>query len=313
MFFTREKLLEKYNKIKWISPYSKIVAMYSEGYVEIHEFHSRNKCIGGSAWEVNHYKRVSDLIMNARREGARNIFVAKVGRTKLKLIPGIAGAGIEEIEVKDDKIEITYSGLAGGGVAATICRGMAEGVEGIEIIGEGGGGKVGKAKLILPLRKKVVVGVDDTDNRREGATWSLVNEIAFELESKGLGDYLNHVIVQLYPNNPHKTTNCVSIAVTFAVDTIKIGKLIDAFKRVLSDRSLSDETAIAIYKKIIIPPSLKKYGLDAKKEILDLKYAKKTALECDVELVSIKGERGKIGALAAIAFEDNPDEAVKLL
>lgn len=316
MFFTREKLLEKYGKIKWISPYSKIVAMYSDGFVEIHEFHSRNKCIGGSAWEVYHYPRVSSLIVDARREGARNIFVVKVGKTKLNLMPGIAGAGIEEVRLNGtnkNEIEVTYSGLAGGGIAATICRGMAEGVRGIEIIEEGGGGKLGKAKLILPMKRKVVIGVDDTDNNEEGATWSLVNEIAFELEMKGFGDYLNHTIVQLYPKVPHKTTNCVSIAVTFAVDDDKINKLINEFKKLLDERSLSGETAIAIYKKIDIPDLLKKYGLDVKKSVVELKYTEEVAVQNNVELISIKGEMGKIGALAAIAFENNPDEAVKVI
>ncbi|RLI75073.1 hypothetical protein DRO97_04205 [Archaeoglobales archaeon] len=313
MFFTREELFGKYKEIKWISPYSKIVAMYSDGLVEIHEFHSRSRCIGGAAWEVYHYPRVSNLIVNARREGARNVFVVRIGKTKLKLIPGIAGAGIEEVSVEKNEIGITYSGLAGGGIAATICRGMAEGVKGIEIIEEGGGGKLGKAKLILPMKRKVVIGVDDTDNKESGATWSLVNEISYELETKGFGDYLNHVIVQLYPKTPHKTTNCVSIAVTFAVKEDKVNELIERFKKLLDERSLSDETAIAIYKKIAISESLKLYGLETKKKIIELKYTNDVAIQNGVELIPIKGERGKIGALAAVAFENNPDEAVKII
>ncbi len=315
MFFTREKLLKKYGGINWVSPYSKIIAMYSDGFIEIHEFHARNKCIGGSAWEVYHYPRVSSLIVGARREGARNIFVAKIGKTKLSLLPGIASAGIEEVRVHEEinEVEITYSGLAGGGIAATICRGMAEGVKGIEILKKGGGGKLGKAKLFLPIKKKVVVGVDDTDSKDEGATWSLVNEIAFELETKGFGDYLKHTITQLYPKNPYKTTNCVSVAVTFAVECNKVDHLVNEFKKLLNDRTLSDETAIAVFKKIVIPELLKKYGMEAKKRMLDLDYAERIANCCDIELTPIKGDMGKIGALASISFENNPDEAVKLV
>ena len=313
MFFTREKLLERYGKLNWISPYSKIVAMHSDGFVELHEFHARNKCIGGSAWEVYHYPRVSSLVVGARREGARNIFVVKTGKTKLNLIPGIASAGIEEVKVLDNKIEITYSGLAGGGIAATICRGMAEDVEGIEIIEEGGGGKLGKARLILPVKEKVVIGVDDTDNKLEGATWSLVNEIAFELERRGFGDYLNHVIVQLYPRAPYKTTNCVSIAITFAIERDRVDELIDEFKKLVGEKSLSDETAIAIFKGITVSDELKTFGIEAKRGIVDFSYAEEVAKLNDVELISITGEMGKIGALAALAFENNPDDAVRIL
>ena len=312
MFITREKLLEKYGNVSWISPYSEIVAMYSDGFVELHEYHAREKCIGGSAWEVYHYPKVSNLIVHARREGARNIFVLKTGKTKLNLIPGIASAGVEEVRVDEQckEVEITYSGLAGGGIAATVCRGMARGVKGIEIIERGGGGKIGKAKLFLPIKKKIVVGVDDTDNKEEGATWSLVNEIAFKLEKAGFGKYLNHTIVQLYPKAPNKTTNCVSVSATFAADNDFA--LIRGFEKLIGDATLSDETAIAVYRKVIVEEILKKYGNEVKKKIVDLNYAENVAKQSKVKLISITGNLGKIGALAAVSFENTPDQAVKL-
>jgi tRNA(Ile2) C34 agmatinyltransferase TiaS len=39
---------------------------------------------------------------------------------------------------------------------------------------------------------------------------------------------------------------------------------------------------------------------------------KKVAVKNDVELISITGERGLIGAVAAISFANDPDEAVKI-
>ncbi|TDA26126.1 MAG: hypothetical protein DSO00_07860, partial [Archaeoglobi archaeon] len=147
-YLSKEELLRQYGSLPWVSPYSRVVAMTDGEFVELHEFHARDRCYGGASWEVLHYPRVSDLVINARREGARNIFVLRPGKTELKLIPGIAGAGIEEVKLTD-RIEITYAGLAGGGIAATVCRGLADDVDGIEILELGGGAKLGKAKIRL--------------------------------------------------------------------------------------------------------------------------------------------------------------------
>lgn len=308
---SKNELVRKYGDIPWISPYERIVAMTDGKYIELHEFHARSRCSGGAAWEVYHYPRVSDLVLRARREGARNIFVVKTGRAELNLIPGVAGAGMEMAEINGENIEITYAGLAGGGIAATVCRGMAEGVRGIEILQEGGGGKLGKAKLVLPAMKKVVIGVDDTDTKDGGATWSLVNEIAYRLERDGLGIYLLHTITQLYLENPYKTTNCVSISVTFA--TRDVETLVDEFTTMLEERTLSEETAMAVSTSIEIGDGIRKYGMRAKRELLDVRSAREVAEQNQVELIAVTGERGIIGALAAIAFSDSPDEAVRIM
>jgi methanogenesis imperfect marker protein 11 len=278
-------------------------------FVELHEFHARDRCYGGASWEVLHYPRVSDLVINARREGARNIFVLRPGKTELKLIPGIAGAGIEEVKLTD-RIEITYAGLAGGGIAATVCRGLADDVDGIEILELGGGAKLGKAKIRLKKYSKVIIGVDDTDNKEKGATWALVNEIAFKLEKAGYGHYLLHTITQLYTKNPAKTTNCVSISVTFATERPE--ELVGAFRKELERTTLSDNTGMVAYRKILIPEKLRKYGEKVKSQIVELEEAKRIAEELGIETFVITGERGLIGALAALAFSNSPEEAVKI-
>ncbi len=307
---SKSELIRRYGDIPWISPYERIIAMTDGEYIELHEFHARNKCSGGAAWEVYHYPRVSNLVLGARREGSRNIFVVRTGRAELNLIPGVAGAGMEMAEINGENIEITYAGLAGGGIAATVCRGMAEGVKGIEIIQEGGGGKLGKAKLVVPAMKKVVIGVDDTDTKESGATWSLVNEIAYKLEKDGLGIYLLHTITQLYLDNPYKTTNCVSISVTFATQDVEA--LVDEFGSMLEERTLSEDTAMAVSTQITIDEELREYGKLAKMEMLDVNYARDVAERNDIELIAVTGERGIIGALAAISFSDSPDDAVKI-
>ncbi len=309
-FMNKEQLVEKYGKIPWISPYEKVIAMTDGNFIELHEFHARGKCIGGSAWETYHYPRVSDLVVSGRREGARNIFVLKKGRAELNLIPGIAGAGIESAKISDGFIEVTYAGLAGGGIAATVCRGLAEGVDGIEILSLGGGSELGKARIKLKKYSKVVIGVDDTDSSKGGATWALVNEIANRMDKRGLAHYLSHSIVQLYTKTPEKTTNCVSISVVFATDNTE--KLISEFKKMLGKNTYSDETAMAVFTRIIPDDGLIDYAKNVKSRVVSIDEAYRTAEKHGVQLIPVTGERGVIGALASIPFADNPDEAVKI-
>jgi len=313
--YSPDDLREKYKKTKWISPYQKIVAVYDEkeGQIEVHEYHARGKCVGGAAWETYHYPRVSPLVLEARREGPKNIFRVRTGSANLHLVPGIAGAGIEQACVDGEEIKLTYAGLAGGGIAATICRGLALGVKRIEIKERGGGNQLGRATLILPLKHRLVVGIDDTDSPSGGATWSLSNELANLLEKQGQADYLNHTIVQLYTKNPWKTTNGVSIALTFAVLPQKKDKLIQAIRLQLRKNSQSSETAIALYEGIRPPDSIKVFALHAKTRIVEIEEAQATARGENVSLVSVTGERGVIGALAAIGYADEPDEAVKIV
>lgn len=309
-FMSKEQLAEKYGKIPWISPYEKVIAMTDGEFIELHEFHARGKCIGGSAWETYHYPRVSDLVVSGRREGARNIFVLKRGRSELNLIPGIAGAGIESAEIKNDFIEITYAGLAGGGIAATVCRGLAEGVDGIEILSLGGGSELGKAKIKLKKYSKVVIGVDDTDSSEGGATWSLVNEIGYMIEKKKIAHYLSHSIVQLYTKTPGKTTNCVSISAVFATDNAE--RLISKFKEMLEKNTYSNETAMAVFTRIMPDDRLIGYARNVKSRVVSVDEAYKTAEKCGVHLIPVTGKRGVIGALASIPFANEHDEAVKV-
>lgn len=311
--FHKKDLKNRYKKTSWISPYKKILALTDDTteHVELHEYHARNRCIGGSAWEVYHYSRVSPLIMIARREGARNIFIAKSGECKLNLVPGVASAGLEKIEVLEREVKLTYMGLAGGGIAATICRGMAEGVKGIEIYEEGGGNKVGRATLLLPRQRKIVIGVDDTDQPSSGATWSLINEISYDLEKEGFGDYIGHTIVQLYTKNPYKTTNGVSIAVTFAVKNGDENRLVKVFTSNLKRKTLSENTGVAVMKKILPSDDLQLFTKKAKSRLVDIEEALYAAKE-NIELITFNGNRGLIGAVAALGIAHLPDEAVKV-
>jgi methanogenesis imperfect marker protein 11 len=260
---------------------------------------------------IYQYERSSNLVLSARRDGDKHTYLLEVGKSEVNLIPSFSAAGIEEVSVEGDEVRIVHSGLAGAGVGAAMCRGMAEGVKRVELYDVGGGSKVGRAAVITPRMQKVVIGVDDTDTKDEGATWTLANNIGMELNKMGF-EYLDHVTVQLYPHNPNKTQNCVAIALVFAVKPGEKDVLIEKTCQLLKKYTLSDKTSIAILEGIGIPLKLRLYAESAKKSMVTLEEAQRTANDVGIQLLEVTGARGEIGALAALGLYNDLREAVKI-
>ena len=301
-----DELREKFQD-PWIAPYEKVLTMVDGDKVELVEYHP---CISGSHWLLNQYRKNSELIDSAFRDGNKHVYKCHIGRAPLDLKASFNAAGIDEIIVDGDEVKITHAGLAGAGVGAGMCRGMGEGVKYIELLDVGGGSKVGRATVVTPKLEKVVIGVDDTDVKDAGATWTMAHNLGVELRDEGF-KYLDHIIVQLYPHNPHKTQNCVSIALTFAVESDKKQELIDRVIEILKRDTLSDKTAIAILEGLDIPEKLREYSIATKSGMMDVETAEKVAKELNIPLIAVTGEQGKVGALAALGLYDDVEEAVK--
>ncbi len=295
-------------KSPWIAPYKKILTMVSDDKVELVEYHP---CVGGSEWMIYQYKRSSNLVLSSMRDGDKHTYLLKVGKSNMNLKPSFSAAGIEEVSVEGDEVRVVHSGLAGAGVGAAMCRGMAEGVKRVELYDVGGGSKVGRAAVITPRMKKIVIGVDDTDTKDEGATWTLANNIGLELAEMGF-EYLDHVTVQLYPHNPNKTQNCVAIALVFAAKPDEKEVLINKTHELLKKHTLSDKTSMAVMEGIGVPVKLRSYAEAAKKSMITLDEAQRIANEVGVQLVEVTGVQGEIGALAALGLYDDVKEAVKV-
>jgi methanogenesis imperfect marker protein 11 len=260
---------------------------------------------------IYQYQHSSDIVLKAKRDGNRHTFLVKTGKSNLSLKPSLHAAGIEEVSVEGDEVKVVHAGLAGAGVGAAMCRGMAEGVKRVELQDIGGGSKVGRATVVTPRLQKVVIGIDDTDTKDEGATWTLAHNVGAELARHGY-QYLDHITVQLYPHNPNKTQNCVAIALVFAVEPGEKDQLIQNVVELLKKDTLSDKTAIAVLEGIQVPDKLRSYGAAAKRSMLTVKDAKEVAEEVGVELVEVTGSQGKIGALAALGNYSDIEEAVKV-
>lgn len=293
--------ITKFGHLPWIVPYVDIVAIAGTGCVELIE---TTNCYGGAAWARYHYAQTSPLIVKSRALGNTTRYLIKEGTSKLKLRPSVSAGGIESVIVSKDTIKVTYAGLGGGGVGATMCRALARDVIDYDLT-PAGGSKMSRGTLTLPKRSRVIVGVDDTDTKEEGATWSLVNNIAAMVDSTSLR-YVSHAIVQLYPVKA-KTKNCVATVVEFA--SLNDDEPLKKFKRLLEELSLSEQTGMAVLKSFGAERLLS-YGNATRSGEVSISAAHEAAKDAGVEVCL--GGRGVIGAIAALPFFSQSDESVKL-
>ena len=290
-----------FRQLPWIVPYKDILAVAGTDCVELIE---TTNCYGGAAWARYHYSQTSPLIVSSRSLGNTTRYLIKVGTSHLKLRASVSAGGIESVELSQNAVKVTYAGLGGGGVGATMCRALARDVIDYDLT-PAGGSKMSRGTLTLPKRSRIVIGVDDTDTKEEGATWSLVNNIAAKVDSKALR-YVSHAIVQLYPVKA-KTKNCVATVVEFA--SLNDDKPIKKFKKLLEDLSLSDKTGMAVLKSFSAERLLS-YGDAARSGEVSHSAAIEAADAAGVEVCL--GGRGIIGAIAALPFFSQSDTSVKL-
>lgn len=312
--FTREELKKELEGNFWVFGYNELVASYDKrnDIIELIEDYAPANGLFAEAWRAFHFPRTSPIVKSSRREGTKTIFRIKPGISELKLIPAFAPIGIESAEINNDEISITYSGYGGGGVSASYCRGLAKGVLRVEIYERGGGSKFGKAKVVLPMLEKVIVSVDDTDTPDEGATYSLVHNIADKINCAEMR-YFTHVNAQLFPGTPHKTKNCMSTAVSFLCKPGMKNTIADVFKEKLKKYTLSEHTGMVIYSGVLIPEKVYDYGIRAKEGLIShVGEALKIAEDNNVDAYEITGKRGIIGALAGLGLHDDPELAASL-
>lgn len=272
---------------------------------ELVEIMERSSCYGGSAWALYHYSK-SPLVMKSRAVGDMMRYLVRTGSIPLNLQSSVAAAGIERVIVNGDEIEITYSGLGGGGVGATTCRAFADGVLRCRI-SESGGGKRASGTIVVPKRERVLVGIDNTDSKELGATWTLAHNIADAVDSPEC-KYISHTLVQLFPV-PDKTQNCVGTVLEFACTKGTKKELLEAIKGGLEKYSVSNETGMVAMSGFDAQ-ALMGYSRLCRSRMITKDLSIETARENGVE-ICIDG-KGIIGALAALPWFSRNDESVVL-
>jgi methanogenesis imperfect marker protein 11 len=258
-------------------------------------------CTGGAMWARTHYTK-SPLVESARVVGSTMRYLLRPGTVELPLQGSTFPAGITGVVVDPETIAISYLGMGGGGVGASICRSTAKGVLRSET-DPSGGGKVAGSTVWLPRRERVLIGVDDTDTPEEGATWTLAHNIGRAVEDDR-SRYLSHTIVQLFPV-AFRTKNCVATVCEFATSDPE--GLAARYRELLSRYTLSKETGMAVYRGFD-PSHLLPFGRKVQRgQVSPGELA--VVLEDSVQV--IMNGRGLMGAVAALPFFTRYREALE--
>jgi methanogenesis imperfect marker protein 11 len=287
----------------YVVVYRQIHALVDEEEKRV-ELLERSNCYGGSAWARYHYSR-GPLVQSSRVLGDWFRYMINPGKANLDLVSSKRSAGIESVLVNGNYVEITYAGLGGGGVGATLSRAKAGDVLRYEVT-ECGGGRVARGTIVLPRRERLIIGVDDTDSKTTGATWTLVHNIACKVD-RPEARYISHALVQLFPV-PTKTQNCVSTAVEFACLPGKAEDMLTDFKELLQKYTVSEQTGMAVLHSFD-PSALMPYAQRCKRERVQYEDAKEAAKASGVKI--LMGGQGLIGAVAALPFSAQPDESIR--
>ncbi|WNY24665.1 methanogenesis marker protein 11 [Methanolapillus millepedarum] len=287
-------------------PYQGIYAICDDK-GEVAEIIEHSNCFSGACWSYHHYAK-SPAVRSVKTYGEFIRYTVSVGRFPFELKSSVAAAGIESVLCNaNDEVEITYTGLGGGGVGATKCRALAKGVSRYEI-SESGGGKTAKGTIYVPRRERVLIAIDDTDSCETGATWTLAHNIGKAVSTDD-AVFLSQALVQLYPV-PEKTQNCMSAILEFGCVSPKAKeKLIADVKALLLKYSVSENTGMLVYSGFSVPKGLSDYSQKGRTSRVTRAEAEKTAKENSVDI--ILGGNGMIGALAAFAWFADPFESVK--
>ena len=267
------------------------------------ELMERSSCYGGSAWARYHYSR-GPLVLSSRNLGEWFRYMISTGSADLNLVSSKRSAGIESVQVQGQEVEVTYAGLGGGGVGATLSRAKADDVLRYSVT-ECGGGRAARGTIVLPRRERVIIGVDDTDSKTTGATWSLIHNIASKVD-RPEARYISHSLVQLFPV-PTKTQNCVSTVVEFACLPGKAEGILSDFKALLRKYTVSEQTGMAVFRDFD-PSELLPFGQRCKMERVQYEDALEAAGNAGVQIL-LNGQ-GLIGAVAALPFCARPDESI---
>jgi methanogenesis imperfect marker protein 11 len=269
---------------------------------------------GPVEWDAVNRRRAGGAITDIWVEGTTLIMDTIIGEREVKFGPAskdLGGQGLKSLRVEGDLIKTTWVGLAGASVGIGAC--LPQGPGTIEAVypddAKVGGANRIEVTISTPKMIRAVFAVDDTDTKERGASWVLMLKAAREAP---VGHLLVHRIVQLNPNVKEKTTQCVSVGVSFAVKEKEFPELRQHFIDYLRKGTISQNTVLAICKGLRIPEVVQEYGLRAKREVLKVEDAISAAKKGGVELVEITGPRGAIGALAGIGCHDLGIEAAGL-
>lgn len=261
---------------------------------------------GPAEWDVVNRRRTGGVIDKVDIEGTTIVMDVTLGEKDLRFGPASAdlgGQGVKAMSVEGNEVRTTWYGIAGASVGVGACLPGCKDVIRTEYPDDFkmGGAHAAHVDIITPKMVRVIIGIDDTDTKEKGATWATALAMA---KSCPVGIFMDHKLIQLNPKCPNKTTNCCSSAVSFAVKEEEIPKLIEYCFDYIKENSYSEDAVMTVFRGLDIPKALSEFGWSAKSVMYKLEDVERIAAENGVQIISVTGTGGIIGAVAAIGCAD---------
>jgi len=160
------------------------------------------------------------------------------------------------------------------------------------------------------------IGIDDTDSPRMGCTTYIAALLIRRLEDLGCRfiDYPN--IIRLNPNIPWKTRGNAAVCLRLLCRERSIDSIKETTLSVVKENSdlTNDKTDPAVaFLKGNVPTELSDFSKKVIQDIASVAEAKRSAAKFNVEFDLIRGERGLIGALAAIGETLQGDHTYEII
>ncbi|MBP1928468.1 methanogenesis imperfect marker protein 11 [Methanolinea mesophila] len=271
---------------------------------------------GPVEWDAANRLRAGGATQSCRVEGSTLTLRAKLGSYPVRFgaaSKDIGGQALEGVGVEGDQVITSWAGIAGAGVGVAACLPQAPGVVRAEYPDEEdlsvGGARANRVRIVSPLYEKVTIGIDDTDTKEKGATWVTALNCGKECRIPGV-EFLDMRLVQLNPEAPKKTTNCVSSALNFAVRPGAVEELLSCVKEYVEARTFSGDTGIAVYRGIEVPET--DFARRVKTDLLSLADAEEEARRLGIRFIDDFQRKGRIGAIGAVLWANRGIEAAGL-
>jgi methanogenesis imperfect marker protein 11 len=272
---------------------------------------------GTIEWDAMNRSRAGGAVITCAVEGAAMTIHARIGTYPVNFGSAgdtIGGQALEGVEVNNDEVVTIWRGIAGAGVGIAACLPQAPGVIRAEYPEEEdllvGGARTNHVRIVSPRYEKITIGIDDTDTKTEGATWVMALQCAEACSIPGV-EFLNMRLIQLNPDVPNKTTNCVGSALNFAVLPGKVEALLEFVREYVLAHTHSVEAGIAYYSGIALSES-EELAARVKTEILTVDQATAGAEACGIRFLVPAPTKGRIGALGAVLWANKGVEAAGL-
>ncbi|MBP2144992.1 hypothetical protein J2129_000446 [Methanofollis sp. W23] len=257
---------------------------------------------GCAAFCAYHHALAGGPLVHVQRDGTllRECgVISEHDEVEIGLAP-LPAVGVVGIRREGDEVVQQIRCVGGPAYSLTDQMAEAEGVCGVEARQRG---RTIEGEVRTRALAHLGIGVDDTDAPGGGATFALALALLQHLSTiKGVIP-IGHQVAMLKPDLPERTAGNSCSYIELAVEPGRVEEVTERAVRFVSAEALSPEWGIAVREGFRLLPDLRDFGVRARKERVTPDEAWGLAAGSGILL---RGGRGVVGALAAVALRGVP-------